>query len=342
MVKQCPCGTWISKRNRSAGVKFCPKHSTKRPDRLYLNLFPNEFGREVQQATLTRTGLKNNGLLKHMNISSEGCPVWRLDMRPDIAIIRHASRRLRELSKRLSVEDHMAWVLLCHRMYDQPLVRDCVLPFISENQAVPKQFTMQNLKALRKRMTEFNEECALVVFNDKSKHEVFRKKQSNPSGSAAAHSGWTWLQDVMSTPATLKSFQTHAIDLAISVFHSEDGKYDAGHGMSRTGIDDALATIAKSKPLLHTGAYYTMSAARIAVHGVSLTSHHGDRADHPPCALTESAWKALLKPNAGARKNAKKYRLHSFHKASAFVMGMRRIHRNYCLCDLACHLCLAP
>ena len=85
-----------------------------------------------------------------------------------------------------------------------------------------------------------------------------------------------------------------------------------------------------------------MSAARIAVHGVSRNSHHGDRADHPPCPMTEAVWKALLKPDAGARRGAKRYRLTSFHKAAKFVMGMRRIHRGYCLCDLACHLCLAP
>ena len=151
-------------------------------------------------------------------------------MRPDITIIRHASRRLRDLPKRLSVEDHMAWALLCHRMYDQPLVRDCVLPFISERPAAPKQFTMQNLKVLRKRMTEFNEECAVVVFNDKTKHDAFRKKQCNPSGCAAAHSGWTWWTDVMSTASNLRAFQKHAADLAVVMFHNVDGRYDAGRG----------------------------------------------------------------------------------------------------------------
>ena len=92
----------------------------------------------------------------------------------------------------------------------------------------------------------------------------------------------------------------------------------------------------------HTGSYYEISMARIGLHCLHWRRHHGGRPVFSSCIATEDLWeKCLLKPDAGARKGADFFCLRDFKAACKYVERMRALKSSYCLCDMACFLCLA-
>ena len=182
-------------------------------------------------------------------------------------------------------------------------------------------------------MLVYNRAAAKYRFGDAEKYVTFEKIQSNPSGSTGAHSGHTWLRNTVRDEDHFNDF-TEACDDVSDVLLPGIGH----HRPSAEKIQELISDY----ELGHTGGYYLMSMARVALHAFATQSGNGrgNRAQFPPCHACEASWEDCLL-HAGAKDGAAKLGLKDMQQAMKLVIGMRRTLPNYCLCDLACFLCLS-
>jgi hypothetical protein len=338
---KCPCGKWLSSRTRNHRM-YCINHALKREERVDKNI----FDRSYLQMSLTDIPLKLRRqwpkLFAHWNTTESGCKIWCLALRPDIASVRVVSRKIMHAFRRFpDIEDphkHVAWwTLVAHRMYDPASNVSLVIPFVVNDGGRPQLCNQSNLERLSLKYREYNEQAAHVYFNDRSKFHEFEAKQSNPTGLASAHSGHTWLQNVLNDDDAFERLEDFSEDLADLVFQTRSGK-------RRPTVNDMAKLHVESEggtKLDNTGVYYEMSIYRIAKHALaSRSGSHGGRLLYPACDLTPELWQQRLL-DKGALSGAKTYGLQDFETAKRFTIGMQTAVPGYCFCDLACFLCLA-
>lgn len=284
--------------------------------------------------------LKNkNELMQHFQATdATGCRIWCLDVRPDVAGVKHVSKLM--YAAEVDEHTHVAWAFVAQRLYDMPLLVNCLRPFCLPDVNKGKSavtVSRQSLLSLQKKIDAYNEQAAIHFFGDKTKAWQFAQKQCNPTGSASAHSGHTWLTDLLQDKGELQAFKKFCRHAANLIFRNHDQHSALHQPPSMKEMMDCHGDNALS----HTGSYYQHAMCRVALHYVSTRMHHGDRAVHPSCELTDDLWRCCMKYDGGARKGATYFGLSEFEAAQEFTLSMRKIKPNYCFCDLACWLCLA-
>ena len=96
-----------------------------------------------------------------------------------------------------------------------------------------------------------------------------------------------------------------------------------------------------ANPIAHTAKYYKTSISKVGLHCIA-HSRSQRAASWPACEESEDSWLMLLHYDGGCKVGAQPFGLTNFADAFAFCVQMRKSIANYCLCDLACWLCLAP
>jgi len=117
-------------------------------------------------------------------------------------------------------------------------------------------------------------------------------------------------------------------------------KANTGAGKSGVQISHMLPVARKLCPACpKTGKYYLMRTLVAMMHGID-KSNPDYRVRWKSCKLDPSLWDFHLKYGQIEEK-AKKYKLYDADRAIKFVEGMRKAYPEYCLCDLACWICLS-
>ena len=228
--------------------------------------------------------------------------------------------------------DYVGWCFIAQRMFDGPLIINVILPFVvpARHQRI-RSIDLDALRELRALIREYNEEASRIRYGTPSKHYVFEGLQCNPTGCAAGHSGHTFLTDICKSAQRVEEFCAAAHDAAEDLF--------VGHSMNGQQPDfiDIYETLGDTR-VIHTGSYYRRSMARVAVHCIR---HHRSRNARtwPACASCDELWDLLLED--GCRARATRFGLLVPAAAAEFCAAMQTPFPEYCMCDLACWLCLS-
>ena len=321
---------------------YCINHALNREERVDNNIFDRSYLNFPLSTIPLKLRRKYPALFAHWDTIESGCRIWCLALRPDIASVRVASRKiLQAFLKFPDIDDPykhvVAWTLVAHRMYDPASNIHLLAPTVVNEGTNPLLFNRANLHKLMMAYRKYNVRAAEIHFNDGSKAHEFEAKQSNPTGSAAAHSGHTWLAHLLDDEEALERLDDFSEDMASLVFRTQNGKRRPKVGeITKLHVEKEGGT-----KLDHTGSYYEMSIYRIAKHAVaSRNSSRGGRLLHPACDLDPDLWEDRLL-DKGALAGARKYGLLRFEDALDFVTCMQTVAPGYCFCDLACFLCLA-
>ena len=261
---KCPCGKWLSPDLRGEAT-HCADHSLNRSHRVIRDQFNANDGASYKHIPRTLKAANELGL--YFDRVDSGCGIWCLDVRPDCGGIKHVSKKLFESS--LDNGNHVKWGFFCHRMYDQPLNSHCVLPFILPKDSAPIEFSKGSVRLLQKEMKTYNKEASTAYYGDSSHYQEFARKQSNPSGLAGAHSGHTWLHDLLEKPGEFASYQKFCAEAARLLFKGNDGLPRATM-LQLMGVQKVDGC-----KIGHTGAYYEMSMSRVGLHCLRVRSQHG-------------------------------------------------------------------
>lgn len=269
-------------------------------------------------------------------IDSTGCRICRLRLRADVASTRGMSRSLYHKCGPHDRANYVAWLLLGNRMYDPVCTASVVTPCAMgrrKDSASLREFNLDAVRGVRKELKEYNKEASRVRFGTPSRYAEFESKQCKPMGSAGAHSGHAFLEDLASSAAHVKSFVELAQNLSGVLFRGHDDHHNMGD-------DDDMMTAIRGTAVIHASRCYNMSMFRVACHCIkhSVSNKHSR---WPRCPDSVSAWERFLEYEGGAKSGAEMVGLIQYDRAVAFCTGMRRQLPNYCLCDLACWLCLA-
>ena len=218
-----------------------------------------------------------------------------LAMRPDIAAVRYASKQLFRAGGGQDRINYVGWLLLAHRLFDPACIQSVLVPFCcgDEKQACLVELDHGNVKELKRRLRAYNEEAALVVFGSRARWSDFAQVQSNPTGSASAHSGHSFLNDLAKSVASVNDLRRRAEWNAERFFLIVDGE-------NKADLEEWQEDAPK---LMHTGQYYTMSMLRISLHSLQHASTHS-RHQWPSCETTPDLWDALLAYDGGAKAGA--------------------------------------
>jgi hypothetical protein len=228
----------------------------------------------------------------------------------------------------------VAWCLLAQRLYDPSCIRCVLQPFATSGRgSTLLKFNIGSLKELRKSLRAYNEKASRVYFGTKKRYREFESLQGHPTGSAGAHSGHTFLGDLIRSKTNVDNFTALSCQIADVIFAGHDHRESYDH-------DDILEALS-ANATAHTGTYYKMSMCRVGLHCISHSSSKRGPS-WAPCEFSEGLWDMLLEYDGGCKKGARRFGLMKYADAVEFCVQMRNRIVNYCLCDLACWLCLAP
>jgi len=204
-------------------------------------------------------------------------------------------------------------------------------PFVCKPQ---RPFTQAALQQFFNALQKDDLEQSVALFgHDRSAH-MFARKRGNPTGSAAGHSGDRWLKDMLDdSRMDFAEFEEHVDSLLCGL---------RGPRSCRGTVQqlwDAL-TDEDAKPP-HSAEYYTMNVFRALRHAFDISApQRGVR--FPACESSSMLWNdILLQYDGGAKRCAALVGLADWRQAAALVKRMQKVVPQYCMCDLACWLCLA-
>ena len=329
----CPCGRWLPSGARDRS--YCFDHSLDRKDRINRTLFNRAGSIPAVTKFSYHFRAKHAELFStYEEVDCTGCRIICLSLRPDTTSVRSLSNTLYSLGGRTDRETYLAWCLLAHRLYDSACIRSVLQPLAASG--VGKcllKFDMESLKELHKRLRTYNEEASQVRFGTKKRYKEFEARQCNPTGSASAHSGHTFLRDLMGSKTAVEDFVAMSSEVAEVLFVGHDHRESYDH----EDISEAIS----AKRIAHTAKYYRTSMCKVALHCISHSSSKR-AASWPACEDSEDLWLMLLDYDGGCKEGARYFGLTEFADAVAFCVQMRKHIANYCFCDLSCWLCLAP
>ena len=245
-----------------------------------------------------------------------------MDARPDVRAVQDIARCCLGLQSNavLDEEASLCFTLAANRIWDPPT---CAI-FKEHIQRRPRF----NLPSMRLFLKEAEER----VHSEGA-------RLGCPTGCAGAHSGLTWLRDLCESPESIANFQHYVRQLIPQLRNKHGGPSDtetlwrAVSKISRKGHRRRLPR--------HLGLYYKMQTYRVCKHAFCI---HSPRARaRSACPDSKFLWHEVLTKysQGGARKKASKLGLRSWEKAKRFCTLMRKVKRNYCMCDLACWICLS-
>ena len=329
----CPCGRWLSSGARDRS--YCIDHSLDRKDRINRTLFNCAGGIPALTDFSYQFRSKYAELFTtYEEVDCTGCRIICLSLRPDTASVRSLSKFLYSKGGCTNREDYVAWCLLAQRLFDPACIRAVLQPLATSGRgSTLVEFNMESLKELRKRLRTYNEEASQVYFGTKKRYQEFEARQCNPTGSAGAHSGHPFLRDLIRSQTAVNDFIALCSEVADVIF--------AGHDYCKSYDQDDISEAISANKITHTATYYKMSMCRVALHCISHSSSKRV-ASWPSCKFSEDLWLLLLEYDGGCKKGARHFGLIKYADAVAFCIQMRKHIVNYCLCDLACWLCLAP
>ena len=249
--------------------------------------------------------------------------IFCLNVRPDVGGLKHFSKGL--LSTEKSDHDRLAWFLVAHRLYDPADNIDVVLPFACKHKLTPK-----SLVKLSEALEKEDGRRSKKRYGDDGHSEQWAKLRTNPTGSAAAHSGRAWLRDVIATEESVLDFCKAVSVIQPIVFARKHQNW----------AHDFWNKILEAK-FAHSATYYNMQIFRAVRHAFDLRDR-GNNARFPPCTNSRFLWsEILLKHQGGAKSRAAQHNLDDYDRACKFVKAMQTAHPDFDLCSLACWLCLS-
>ena len=335
----CPCGKWLSSSEQ--GRAFCNDHSIDRRHRFRKTLFNSKYSVPAVSAYPAAFRAKHLRLFAtYDDVDNTGCRIFCLALRSDVAAVRSFSKTLYSRGGCVDRVNYVAWCMLAQRLYDPACIQSVLQPFVlwlssssssSSTRTNLLDFNLVSLKELRKQLREYNRRASEVVYGTKQCYRVFESKQCNPTGRAGLHSGHTFLADIINTKGAVGDFLKLCSDVADVLF--------ARHDSCRPHHSDKVTEAVDNTCVLHSGSYYKMSMCRTALHCIRKSNYQGGLA-WPPCEYSEDLWTMLLGAG-GSQAGACQFGLTGFADAISFCEDMRKRLPTYCLCDLACWLCLA-
>ena len=283
---KCPCERWLSSSARDRS--YCPDHSLDRKDRVNCTLFNCAGGIPALTDFSYHFRSKYAALFStYDEVDCTGCRIICLSLRPDTAVIRSLSKFLYSNGGCTKREDYVAWCLLGQRLFDPACILSVLQPLATSGRgSTLLEFNMQTLKELRKRLRAYNDEASQVYFGNKKRYQEFEARQCNPTGSASAHSGHKFLNDLIRSQAAVDDFMALSSEVADVMF--------VGHDYRQSYDHDDISEAISANAIAHTATYYKMSMCRVALHCIS---HSGSKrvSSWPACEFSEDLWLMLLR-----------------------------------------------
>jgi hypothetical protein len=329
------CGKGLTRGERQNSDKKCCQHSLLRRNRCPLALmrtwqpggkWPRSSGQpESLSGTLLPRALRNEfpSLTSTFSTSHKhGGGIWCLDARPDVRAVQDVARCCFDMTSNGSLDETSAlcFVLAANRIWDPPTCAD-LKTLIQQHPA----FTLQNMRSFLKQVEAKVLSGTAVI--------------GCPTGCAGAHSGLTWLRYLCSSTKSWACFKEYVGHLIPQLRNTNGGPADtqavwlAISKPHKTGIEGRMPK--------HHGTYYKMQTFRVCKH--AFCTRHPRRAKRSACPDSKYLWNDVLLKYAGGGANRKsiKHGLRSWKAASRFCKLMRKVKSNFCMCDLACWICLA-
>jgi hypothetical protein len=245
-----------------------------------------------------------------------------LDVRPDVRAVRNIASCCYALQRNsvLDEETSLCFVLAANRIWDPS--------------------TCAALKTHIQRCPRFNlPSMRLFLKETRERVQSEGARLGNPTGCAGAHSGLTWLRDLCESQESMANFKIYVRGLVPKLRNKHGGPSDT------VTLWCAISKISKHgdrrRLPRHLGLYYKMQTFRVCRHAfcVHCPRAHARRA----CKDSKFLWHEVLTKysQGGAKKKTPKLGLRSWEKAKRFCTAMRKVKSNYCMCDLACWICLS-
>ena len=252
-----------------------------------------------------------------------GGPIWSLSARHDVRAVAHVSRKCYFMMQQglLSEADAVAWSLTANRVWDEPCCRELQTQIDSH-----KVFTLAGLRAF------------LVQVEGLVQSGTTRL--GNPTGFAGAHTGLPWLTSVCENAGEFQAFKRFASSL-VSQLRAKRGGASSTETLWKAISKPKTEKGVRLKLPKHTGIYNQMQSFRVLRHAYHRV--HPDRAHREPCQDSKELWEGILLKydQGGANRKSLGFGVKPWKNAARFCQLMRRKVPGYCMCDLACWICLA-
>ena len=203
-------------------------------------------------------------------------------------------------------------------------------------------FSRDNLNAFYTSLKQHDVDMSKQICGDDSLAVQFALKRGNPTGCAAGHSGDRWLKDMVGKFENdgPQYVAAHRCDFEHFFNHVQQLVPALRGPRSCRGTVDQLWDAINSCAAPHSGAYYRMQIFRAVRHGYDI-SKPGRTTRFPACACSELLWdNLLLQHDGGAKKGAELLGMHDWRAAAQLVERIQFVCPSFCMCDLACWLCL--
>ena len=326
------CGKGLTRRERKNPDGKCHKHTLNRAHRVPLNLMriathgkkkiPCSSGTpEILTMQILPRKLRQEFptlLATFGQTHKHGGGIWSLDARPDVRAVRNLSRFCYGLRQAdvMSETDSLCIELTGHRLWDPTAC--------AEFQSLLKERPKFDLRMLRKLL------------------KVLEKLDANgqikvgcATGCAGAHSGLTWLRNTCFSSSSFCVFKDYVARITPRLRNAK------GHAAETRSLWHVIAKKKQGvKNPKHLGSYNKMNTYRVCKHAHYRCSPR--RSYLKPCADSKFLWdEVLLKCNGGAKKKSVRHGLRSWKKAKQFCEEFRKVRPSFCMCDLACWICLS-
>lgn len=329
------CGKGLTRDERTNPDKKCHRHTKHRKDRCPPALMRTWMNNEKLPRSSGKPGALLETLLPRQlreefpslvqtfaTIHEHGGGIWCLDARPDVRAVQDVSRFCYAMLNKglLDETSGLCFALAANRMWDASASLD-LKDLIKKRPT----FDLANMRSYLKQVEAEVLSCNVRV--------------GCPTGCAGAHSGLTWLRDLCSSREHFARFKAYVGHLTPQLRNKRGGP---------SGTKDMWLAISKPKKTglktlapQHLGVYYKMQTYRVCKHAWCIS--HPRRAARPACPDSEYLWnEVLLKhKNGGAVRKSLKHGLRDWKQARRFCEGMRKVKANFCMCDLACWICLS-
>lgn len=245
-----------------------------------------------------------------------------MDARPDVRVVQDVARCCYDMTNTGALDERSAlcFALAANRIWDVPTCAG-LLKIIRQR----PDFTVQNMRVFLKQVEANVRRCTVVV--------------GCPTGCAGTHSGLPWLRHLCSSTEACSCFKEY-VRHVVPQFRNRHGGpakaevvWQAISAPRKIGFHGQMPK--------HLGTYYKMQIFRVCRH--AFCTRHPRRAKRQACQDSKHLWNEVLLMCAGGGANRKsmKHGLRSWKAASRCCKLMRKVKGNFCMCDLACWICLS-